>query len=258
MVDADIVLIEYVGPVAIVRLNRPEAMNALSRALGERIQTAFEEVAANKDIRVAILTGNGRAFCAGMDLKELASGQMGLQAPDEEFGAGHTRFGMGVFKGPIIAAINGFAMTGGLELALVCDVRIAANTAKFADTHSRVGVIPGGSMTALLSRLIGLGRAKEMSLGGGVIDAETADRWGLVNRVLPPEELMPFCLKLAQEMAVPEPGYLQKYNQLIEDNYRMTYADALDHEHATSKAANQAFDKGGVDLDSMAARARKQ
>lgn len=249
-----VVLVEHRGPIAIVRLNRSDALNAMSRALSAQLAAAFAGFPA--DTRVAILTGNGRAFCAGMDLKELSSGEARLQSADEERGAGHRRFGMAAFDGPVIAAINGFAITGGLELAMCCDIRIAARGAKFADTHARVGVIPGGRMSALLSRLIGLSRAKEMSLGGNPIDAETAERWGLVNRVVEPEDLMPVALKLAEDIAANDPAIVRTYNALIEANYGLTYADAVDNEHRLSRDANQSFRKDAFDREAIAEKAR--
>lgn len=249
-----LVLVEHRGPVAIVTLNRPSALNAMSRALMAQFTEAFANFPA--ETRVAILTGNGRAFCAGMDLKELGSGDRGLQAADETEGAGHRRFGMAAFSGPVIAAVNGFAVTGGLELALCCDIRIAATGAKFADTHARVGVVPGGRMTALLSRLIGLGRAKEMSLNGDAIDAATAERWGLVNRVVEPEELMPAAIRLAESIAANPPAVTARINALIDENFGMTYADAVDHEHRVSRDTNQAFRRETLDVKAVAARAR--
>jgi enoyl-CoA hydratase len=250
------VLVEHHGPVAIVTLNRPDALNAMSRSLSTGLVDAFAALQRSAGTRVAILTGAGRAFCAGMDLKELATGEAGLQASDETEGAGHRKFGMAAFDRPVIAAVNGFAITGGLELAMCCDIRIAARGAKFADTHARVGVIAGGRMTALLSRLVGLGRAKEMSLGGNPIDADTAERWGLVNRVVEPEDLMPAAMKLAGDIAANDPGIVRRYNALIEENFGMTYAEAVDHEHVTSRAANQRFDRGGFDRAEIAAKAR--
>lgn len=252
----DLVQIDRHGAVAIVTLNRPEALNALSQALSARIAQAFGQLAGEPDIRVAILTGSGRAFCAGMDLKELSSGASGLQSPDEEQGAGHRRFGMAAFPGPVIAAINGFAMTGGLELALCCDIRIAAKNATLADTHARVGVIPGGRMSALLPRLIGPGRAKTMSLGGHAIDADTAERWGLVDRVVEPDRLIPEALTLAESIAANDAGVVRRYKALIDENYGLTYAQAIDNEHLKSREANQRFDRGGVDPHAIASRAR--
>ncbi|WP_323810432.1 enoyl-CoA hydratase [Sphingobium baderi] len=253
---SDIVQLEIEGPVAIVTLNRPEALNALSRELSARLAEVFAALHSREDIKVAILTGAGRAFCAGMDLKQLSSGETRLQSADEVEGAGHRRFGIAPFDRPVIAAVNGFAITGGLELAMCCDIRIAAEGARFADTHARVGVIPGGRMSALLSRLVGIGRAKEMSLGGNAIDAATAERWGLVNRVVPPDDLMPICLKLAHDIATADIGYIRLYNRLIEENFETTYAEAVEHEHVTSRNANQTFERSRVDQDAIASRAR--
>src|SRR3546814_391214 len=163
---------------------------------------------------------------------------------------------MAIFDRPIIAAVNGFAITGGLELAMCCDIRIASTAAKFADTHSRVGVIPGGRMSALLPRLVGLGRAKEMSFGGSPIDAATAEHWGLVNRVVAPEELLPAALKLAHDIAAADIDYIRRYNRLIEENYGMDYAAAVDNEHRRSREANQAFDRSKVDQGAIAERVR--
>ncbi|MDK2768916.1 MULTISPECIES: enoyl-CoA hydratase [Sphingomonas] len=254
MMEEPVVLVEHRGPIAIVTLNRPDALNAMSRALSAQLAAAFAGL--SDATRVAILTGKGRAFCAGMDLKELSSGESGLQAPDEDQGAGHRRFGMAAFDGPVIGAINGFAITGGLELAMCCDIRIAARGAKFADTHARVGVIPGGRMSALLSRLVGIGRAKEMSLGGNAIDAETAERWGLVNRVVEPAELMQAALKLADDIAANDPSVIRRYNALIDENFGLTYADAIDNEHRRSRDANQSFRKESLDREAIATKAR--
>ncbi len=252
-----VVLVEHRGPIAIVTLNRPDALNAMSQALSAQLAEAFAGLGQNDATRVAILTGTGRAFCAGMDLKELASGAAELQAPDEIEGAGHRKFGMAAFPGPVIGAINGFAITGGLELAMACDIRIAARGAKFADTHARVGVVPGGRMSALLSRLIGLPRAKEMSLSGNAIDADTAERWGLVNRVVEPEELMPAAIALAESIAANDPDLIRRYNALIEANFGMTYADAVDNEHIVSRDTNQQFRRAALDREAVAARARR-
>ena len=252
--EEQVVLVEHHGPVAVITLNRPDALNAQSRALSDQMAAAFAGLGAAT--RVVILTGRGRAFCAGVDLKELSSSNAVLQAPDAEVGAGHTRFGMAAFNGPVIAAINGFALTGGLELALCCDIRIASTAAKFADTHARVGVIPGGRMTALLPRVIGLSRAKEMSLSGRMIDAKTAESWGLVNRLVEPEALIDEAMALARDIARNDPGIVLPLNALIEVNYGMTYAEAVDNEHIASRDANQRFQSAALDPEAVAARMR--
>jgi len=254
MAAADPVLLELRGEIAIVTLNRPEARNALSSPLSARFTEIFAELGRMDQLKVAILTGNGPSFCAGADLKELASGVARLQAPDEERGAGHHRFGMAAFPGPVIAAINGPAMTGGLELALNCDIRIASTLARFADTHARVGVIPGGRVTALLPRLIGPSRAKEMSLGARIIDAATAERWGLVNRVVEPDQLLPEAIALAEEIAKADRDHLLAYNRLIDEGFDLAYGAAVDNEHIRSRDANQNFQRGRLDVQALTSR----
>lgn len=254
----DPVLLEIDGPIAIVTLNRPKSLNAMSRALSAQLESRFKELQQGGSVKVAIITGAGRAFCAGADLDELSSMEGVLQAADEEIGTGHRRFGMASFDGPVIAAINGVAVTAGLELALCCDMRIASTNARFADTHSRVGVIPGGRMTAMLPRLIGLGRAKEMCLSARMIDAATADRWGLVNRVVEPDELMPAALALAKKIAAVETKYLRTYNRLLDESHERNFADAVDHEHIRSRDANQTFDRDRLDVSSVIVSRRER
>lgn len=244
-VRTDLVLVEKANSIALVTLNRPQALNALSMALREVLGETFEALQRDGQTRVAILTGAGRAFCAGVDLKELGSGDRKLD--HSRLGEGITRFGLAGFDGPIIAAVNGFAITGGLELALCCDIRIASTHARFADTHARVGVMPGGRVSALLPRLIGLARAKEMSLTGNFIDAATAERWGLVNRVVEPEALIPTCRKLAEDMLTIEPEFLKTYNRLIEENFELNYGSAIMHELALASAINRRLDPAEVE-----------
>ena len=160
---------------AILTLNRPDAMNALSRALRDAIVAAFEDCQADPEIRVVIITGKGRAFCAGMDLKEMGSSLE--SSTREEVGNAVTR-AMAGFEGPIIGAINGHAITGGFELALACDVLIASENARFADTHARVGLLPGWGLSQKLPRLIGLSRAREISFTGAPVFARQAYEWG--------------------------------------------------------------------------------
>ena len=162
----------------VLTLNRPKAMNALSRGLRVQLTAAFRKFAQDPSARVVVLTGAGRAFCAGLDLKELGAqpGTMGLTGDVDVLGA------MNAFTGPIIGAINGPAITGGFELALACDLMVASPQARFADTHARVGIMPGWGLSQKLSRLIGLARAKELSLTGNFLSAEQALAWGLVAK----------------------------------------------------------------------------
>jgi len=222
--SSETLTIERREGVATLTLNRPDAMNALSVELREALADAFETLAAEDEILVAVLTGAGRAFCAGLDLKELS----------DPSGAGRV-FGrqrdpvaaMAAFPGPIIGAINGHAITGGFELALACDLMIASTRAVFADTHIRVGVMPGWGLSQKLSRLVGIGHAKEISLSGNFVDAERAAAIGLVNRVVAPDNLLETCQKLARDMASCDPVMLRGYKRLIDDGYAIAFGDAM-------------------------------
>lgn len=239
----DIILVERDGAIATVTLNRPDALNALSRALRMEIVRVFTELAADSDIRAVVLTGSGRAFTAGVDLKE--AGETGFAlGVDEDSGAIDIARAMESYPSPIIGAINGFAITGGFELALLCDVLLASESAKFADTHARVGIMPGWGLSQKLSRLIGISRAKELSFTGNFLDAETAERWGLVNRVYKDDELVPAAQKLAHEMADCDPVLLRGYKKIIDDGFAMEFGKGLKEEirrsaeHAASVTAD--------------------
>jgi len=241
--------IERDGAVAILTLNRPDAMNALSRALREALSATFRAIEADPEVRVAVLTGAGRAFCAGFDLKELSEGD-GNAA---DTASNDLPEAMGAFSGPVVAAINGHAITGGFELALACDVLIASTSARFADTHARVGILPGWGLSQRLPRLIGASRAKEISFTGNFVDAEQALAWGLVNRVVEPDALLPTCIELAQAMASCVPGVLEEYKALIDTGLGMPLDAALAFEAeagiASAKRASAAAiaaRRGGV------------
>jgi enoyl-CoA hydratase len=232
------VLLDKRDGFAIVTLNRPDEMNALSRELRTDFVAAFEACAADENIQVVILTGNGKAFCAGFDLKELATA--GTDASQEADNA--IARAMEAFRGPIIGAINGHAVTGGFEMALACDVLIASEEARFADTHARVGILPGWGLSQKLPRLIGLSRAKEISFTGRPVFARQAYEWGLVNHVVPAEELLPLAIEMAEAMCACVPGILEQYKPLIEEGSSLPYADALAWEEQRAiESAKQAF-----------------
>jgi enoyl-CoA hydratase len=244
---SDIILTESNDGVTTVTLNRPENLNALSRAMTQAIIDTFMELKNDDSTRVIILTGAGRAFTAGLDLKEL--GQQGLaNRSDKATGVDLQTAVRGVGK-PVIGAINGFAITGGFELALLCDILIASSDAKFADTHVRMGVVPGWGLSQRLSQLVGSSRAKELSFSGNYLDAETATDWGLVNRVLPPAELLPHCEQLARDICSAEPLTLKEVHRLID--YGSTYglAEGLKEEARATVAHKETGDVSAGTLE---------
>ena len=220
---------------AVVTLNRPRAANALSIALRRELTTGINRLQADAATRVLVVTGAGSALCAGLDLKELgtsADGSTALAAgPELDPVAALRRF-----TGPVIGAINGAAITGGFELALACDVLLASTRARFADTHARVGVIPGWGLSQLLPRAIGALRAKELSLTGNFLSAEKAEAWGLVNRVVEPEQLLAQALQLAGEMLSVLPEMLVAYKRLIDDGLARSLEAGLALERERSRA----------------------
>lgn len=241
-----LVTVERDGNVAVVTMNRPEAMNALSSALREELAKAMVAVDADDSIHAVVLTGAGqRAFTAGLDLKEL--GTQGLSAANAETPQANPVKAIEQCRKPVIGAINGVAITGGFEVAVACDILIASENARFADTHARVGIMPGWGLSQKLSRLIGISRAKELSLSGNFLDAQTACAWGLVNRVVPAEELLPAAKKLAADIASADPGMIQAYKRLIDDGYAVPFGEAMALEHRTSSARNAQVNKAEVE-----------
>jgi enoyl-CoA hydratase len=232
--SSTVLLVEKNDAVATVTLNRPDAMNALSADLRLSLRDAFRDLQADPNILVAIVTGAGRAFCAGMDLKELSTGGSDATGFDQSVVGQDMDEAMASFEGPIIAAVNGHAVTAGFELALACDLIIASTQAKFADTHARVGILPGWGLSQKLPRLIGIARAKEISFTGNTVTAARAYEWGLVNRVVAPEELLPTCKAMAAEMASCVPAVLRGYKTLIDTGYGMPLPDALRYEKAAA------------------------
>jgi enoyl-CoA hydratase len=196
----DAVRFEVTDRVATITIDRPEARNALNSEVLALLPRFITEAEERDDVDVVILTGTDPAFSAGVDLKEAAAGGQG--DADAAIGAvvesrtgpfpPHTK--------PLIGAVNGVAVTGGLEVALGCDFLIASDRSRFADTHARVGVMPGWGLTVLLPQAIGVRRAREMSVTGNYVDAEQALAWGLVNHVVPHDELLPFCRQLGADV----------------------------------------------------------
>lgn len=251
------VLLDVADGVATVTLNRPQAMNALSRALRARLAEVMRAVDRDAAIRAVILTGAGeRAFTAGLDLKELGSEAGALGAANANSAEENPVLAIEQCRKPVIGAINGVAITGGFEVALACDVLIASSHARFADTHARVGILPGWGLSQKLSRMIGISRAKELSFTGNFIDAETALAWGLVNHVVAPGELLPLARKLAADMAGIEPAFLAQYKRLIDEGYALEFGAALALEARISSAANAQVKPEEVEARRAAVQAR--
>jgi enoyl-CoA hydratase len=185
--------IEIADGIATVTMHRPEARNAINPALRRSLRSSLAELESNPDVKVVILTGTDPAFSAGLDLKLLGDEPKSMMT-DSPTGSAppfpdRTK--------PLIGAVNGVAITGGFELALNCDFLIASDHARFADTHARVGVMPGWGLTALLADAVGRTRARQISLTGNFVTAEQALAWGLVNEVVPHATLMARCRELA-------------------------------------------------------------
>ncbi|MEO0362616.1 MAG: enoyl-CoA hydratase [Pseudomonadota bacterium] len=240
------------GAVARVTLNRPEALNALSLKMEAELAEAFAALDADEAVGAIVLTGAGRAFSVGVDLKELTEGD-GLKNRVWHGPGSLAATLEGVAK-PTVAAVNGFAVTGGLELALGCDLIVAGASARFADTHARVGITPSWGMTRILPRLVGPARAKLMSLTGRYVSAAEAADWGLVAETVADEDLISHAEGLAAEMAEASGSAAAKIHRLIDERWASTDAEATSREAAV-------FDDhiAGVTAHALAeARARVQ
>ena len=255
--NEELVLVERNNSIATVTLNRPDAMNALSREHMIQLAKIFRDLQKDDSIAVVILTGAGRAFCAGLDLKQLAD--FGLDAFTLS-GELDIRCAVLDFDRPIIGAINGVAATGGFEMALWCDVLIASTREKFIDTHTRVGLISGWGLSQYLQRLIGANRAREFHFTGNPISAEQAERWGLVNRVVEPDDLISTCMELAEDMVSCHIPTQKKMKRVIRDGGEMTLGAALDYENLAMKLHGETVQPGEISdrVEAIQSRSRKR
>jgi enoyl-CoA hydratase len=220
---SDTLLLERDGGIATVTLNRPESRNALNSELLRSLYDALTDLEADESIAAVIITGADPAFCAGLDLKELGSSGANLRGtPSGERERAGTPWPS--LTKPLIGAINGVAVTGGFELALNCDFLVASERARFGDTHARVGLLPGWGLSVLLPQAIGVRRAKEMSLTGNFMDAAEALSFGLVNHVVPHDELLPVTRQIAADIA----GNDQRAVRALLDEYKRTTATTVE------------------------------
>jgi len=248
----DQILLDVADGVATITINRPDARNALNRAVRTALPRIVSECEADDGIDVMILTGADPAFSAGVDLKEIGAGATegddlrsgppaeGLASMDMGGRAGEGRLPWRGALPPhtklLIGAVNGVAVTGGFELALACDFLVASERARFADTHARVGVMPGWGLTVLLPQRIGVARAREMSVTGNFIDAQQSYEWGLVNHVVPHDELLPRCRQLAADCRTIDQLAVRRMLATYDESSLTTAAEAWQIEDRVSRS----------------------
>lgn len=223
-------LFEIQEGIATVTVNRPAAMNAMTRATLEELETVVAEIAGRPDIRVAILTGSGtKAFVAGADIAIMRD-MPPLQARDLALLAHRVYAAIERSPKPFIAAVNGYALGGGCELAMACDIRLAAETARFGQPEINIGILPGFGGTQRLPRLVGKGRALEIILTGEMIDAREAHRIGLVNRVVPQEDLLEEARQLARKISAKGQIAVRLCKDAINNGLEMDLSKGCDYE----------------------------
>ena len=231
---------------AIVSFNRPERLNALVPEMLGAFDDLMADLDQDPEILAVVLTGKGRAFCAGLDVAVLQ--EVG-PTPFLPFDPART---IANWRGPVIAAINGAAATGGFEITVACDVILAADNAVFVDTHSRVGLLPGWGLSARLHRAIGIYRAKELEMTGRPLPAAEAYEWGLVNRVAPSAELLESACEMARLIATGAPGLPAETKALIDGGSMLPLEAALEFERRFSSRRHEvsgsslSFDHVGI------------
>lgn len=229
MADIDTVLVDIADRIATLTINRPDKLNALNEATRSRLVDLFADLASNDDVRVAVITGAGeKAFIAGADIGEFAG-----RTPVQQFGVMRGRNAFQAadnFPKPLIAAINGFCLGGGCELAMACDIRIASERAKLGQPEINLGLLPGGGGTQRLPRLVGLGQAYKLIYSGELIPASEALRIGLVDEVVPPDELDTRAKELASTIAAKSPVALRLIKEAVRASVRSPLDEGLRHE----------------------------
>jgi enoyl-CoA hydratase len=218
-------IIEQIGKVQIITLNRPEAMNALSPEMMTELSEQLDQSENNPEVAVLIITGNEKAFAAGADIKAMKDMSY-MQMYQEDFITQNWERIVG-FRKPTIAAVAGFALGGGCELAMMCDFILAADNAKFGQPEINLGILPGAGGTQRLTRLIGKSKAMEMVLTGRMMDALEAERSGLVSRVVPVAQLREEALKTAEKMAQLSLPILMMAKESVNRSYETTLAEGI-------------------------------
>ena len=223
----EMILVETRGRVGLIRLNRPQALNALCDQLMAELGAQIRAFDADPAIGAVVLTGSEKAFAAGADIKEM----QGRTYPMEDF-IGKRWEALGSIRKPVVAAVAGFALGGGCELAMLCDIVIAADSAKFGQPEINLGVMPGAGGTQRLARAVGKAKAMEMVLTGRMMDAAEAERCGLISRVCPPAELLDEALKVAERIAGLSPVAVAMVKDAVNRAFETTLAEGVRYERA--------------------------
>ena len=243
------IIVESKGAVGIITLNRPKMLNALSFGVFREIAAAVDDLEADDKIGCVLLAGSEKAFAAGADIKEMQPKGF-IEMFSSDFIAIRADR-VAKCRKPTIAAVSGYALGGGCELAMMCDIIIAAENAKFGQPEITLGTIPGIGGTQRLTRAVGKSKAMDLCLTGRMMDAAEAERSGLVSRVVPADELMPTCRALARDMLSCDPGVLKGYKRVIDAGFAATYAEGRRIESEASRAHARA-----VTADAIAERRR--
>ncbi|MGE5342842.1 MAG: enoyl-CoA hydratase-related protein [Candidatus Omnitrophota bacterium] len=236
----EILKLDVTGTIATVTVSRPKALNALNSHFFREMNAMLAEIKERNDIRVLIITGEGKAFVAGADISEMVD-MTPEQAREFSRTGQHTFRSLELLEIPVIAAINGFALGGGCELAMSCDIRIASSKAKFGQPEVNLGLIPGYAGTQRLPRLAGLGNALHLLMTGDMIPAEEALRMGLVQRVVEPDQLMDAVMQVAQKIAAKGPQAIRLVKQVTRQGLLEGFENgcALEAEHFGNPFGNE-------------------
>ena len=240
--------------IALIAINRPEALNALNTRFFQEMDEAIATISKNHEVKVMVITGSGKAFVAGADIAEMVD-------KNSDEGSDFSRIGQNTFRSlekmkiPVIAAINGFALGGGLELAMGCDIRIASTKAKFGQPEVNLGLIPGYAATQRLSRLVGLGDALYLLMSADMIGAEDALRIGLVQKVVEPEVLMEEVMKIAKTIASKGPMAVKKVKAVTRQGFLMDFEKGCELE---ADQFGSLFGKGSEGEEGMKAFLEKR
>jgi enoyl-CoA hydratase len=235
------ILVERRGAVGVVTLNRPAALNALNAALISELAEALDGLEADTAIGAIVLTGNEKAFAAGADVKEMVSKSYPETYCEDFITRGWERIAQ--CRKPVIAAVAGFALGGGCEIAMMCDIVVAADTARFGQPEITLGTIPGAGGTQRLTRFVGKAKAMDLCLTGRMMDAAEAERAGLISRIVPAAELLPEAMKVAERIAAMSRPIAMMVKEAVNRAYETTLAEGVRFErrlfHSTFATEDQ-------------------